>query len=301
VTRRRAGDYTAAGTVQQWARRAALLRVGVLRSPLFHVLMQPAKRRSIPDWQLPKGVTRALWEYASTEEIATHYDDYFAENSLFQFDQAVLERHFRRPGRLADLGCGTGRLLIPFARRGFSALAVDLSAEMLSVVREKARHQRLAIDCLRANLVELDCLADASCDYAIIMFSTLGMVQGSENRLAALAHVRRILRPGGLLVLHVHNLWYNLFDPQGRAWLLGNLWDSWRGRCQWGDKVGDYRGIPNMYLHVFRRGELRRLIRAAGFAIVEWIALDTVRRHPLKCPWFFERLRANGWIVVCSR
>lgn len=259
------------------------------------------KRRTLPDWQLPKGVTRALWEYAQAEEIATEYDEYFAENSLFQFDQAVLERHFLSPGRLVDLGCGTGRLLMPFARRGFPALAVDLSEEMLEVVREKAARERLAVDCLQANLVELDCLADQSCQYAILMFSTLGMIQGSENRATALAHVARILKPGGLLVLHVHNLWYNLFDPQGRAWLLSNLWDSLRGRLQCGDKIGDYRGIPNMYLHVFRRGELRRAIRAAGFEITEWIALDTARRHALQCPWFFERLRANGWIVVCTR
>ena len=68
-----------------------------------------------------------------------------------------------------------------------------------------------------------------------------------------------------------------------------------------GDKFFDYRGIPNMFLHVFTRRELKADLLAAGFRIVEFIALDTERRHALRRPWLFGRLRANGWIVVCAR
>ena len=35
--------------------------------------------------------------------------------------------------------------------------------------------------------------------------------------------VYALLRPGGRLALHAHNLWLNLRDPQGRLWLLGQL------------------------------------------------------------------------------
>jgi SAM-dependent methyltransferase len=242
-----------------------------------------------------------LWDYAHAPHIADDYDRYFAQNSLFEFDESVLSRHFTRPGRLVDLGCGTGRLLVPFARRGFRGLAVDLSAEMLRVVGEKAAAERLPIDRLLTNMVDLDCLADASADYCICMFSTLGMIRGGQIRLRSLRHVRRILRPGGKFVLHVHNRWYNLFDPQGRQWLLQNLAASVLGRDQEpGDKFFDYRGIPGMYLHLFTRRELKRLLRDAGFSILEFIALDTQRRHAMRYPWWLGRLRANGWIVVCG-
>lgn len=235
------------------------------------------------------------------DHIADDYDDYFAENSLFDFDEAVLARHFTRPGLLVDLGCGTGRLLVPFARRGFRGLAVDLSMPMLEVVGQKAAEEKLPIDRLRANLTELDCLRDGVADYCISMFSTLGMIRGRANRLKALRHTRRILKPGGKFVLHVHNRWYNLFDPQGRVWLAKNLFGSMVRRDQEpGDKFFDYRGIPNMFLHVFTRRELKADLRRAGFRIVELIALDTERRHALQRPWLFGRLRANGWIVVCQ-
>ena len=256
--------------------------------------------RFLPDWRLPPGVCRALWEYAQDHHIAADYDEYFAHNSLFEFDQAVLERHFRQPGLMVDLGCGTGRLLVPFARRGFGALAVDLSTEMLHVVQDKADEDDLDIDCLQANLVELNCLADGIADYCILMFSTLGMIEGHTHRLRVLQHVHRLLKPGGLFIVHVHNRWYNLFDPQGRLWLLQNGWDALRGRCDWGDRIGDYRGIPNMFLHVFTRREFTRLLRSAGFRLKEVISLNTTRQHALEYPWFLGRLRANGWIAVCE-
>ena len=94
---------------------------------------------------------------------------------------------------------------------------------MLRLVGQKAALERLPIARLRANLVELGCIRSGAVDYGICMFSTLGMIRGRQNRRRVLAHARRILKPGGLFVLHVHNLWYNLFDPQGRLWLARHL------------------------------------------------------------------------------
>ena len=107
---------------------------------------------------------------------ADDYDDYFAFNSLFEHDEQVLARHLRPPGLVADLGCGTGRALVPLVKAGHRGLAIDLSEPMLKVVQEKADLDELPIDCLQANLVELDALADHSVDHAICMFSTLGMI-----------------------------------------------------------------------------------------------------------------------------
>jgi SAM-dependent methyltransferase len=242
-----------------------------------------------------------MWDYAHADHIARDYDEYFAYNRLFDFDQEVLRRHFTRPGLVVDLGCGTARALMPLVRGGHRGLAVDLSIEMLAVVGEKAAEEQLPIDRLRANLVELDCLADGIVDYAICMFSTLGMVRGSANRQRMLAHVRRILKPGGVFVLHAHNFWYNLFDPGGPWWVVKSVLAApFRRDWEVGDKYFDYRRIPNMYLHVFRRRELVRLLRQCGFRVREMIPLDYRRSAPLKRPWLLGNVRANGWIVVCE-
>jgi len=254
-----------------------------------------------PDWQLPRGLTRGLWDYTHSDSIADDYDDYFAYCKLFEFDEALLHRHFTRPGLVVDLGCGTGRALIPLVRRGYRALAVDFSLPMLEIVAAKAREEHLAIDCLRANLVELDMLPDGIADYAICLFSTLGMIRGRENRRAALVHFRRILKPGGLLMLHVHNYWHQLLTGPGRRWLLGNVFRGVvRRDLEMGDKFFSYRGIPNMFLHVFRHGELSRDLAAAGLRARHWHWLDVRRHRELKRPWLAGGLRASGWIVVCE-
>src|SRR5207248_11448713 len=90
-----------------------------------------------PDWRLPPGVGRGLWDYLHDPAVARGYDAALAGSALLRADQDFVGRHCPRPGRLIDLGCGTGRLLLPFARRGFWVLGVDLSAEMLKVAREK--------------------------------------------------------------------------------------------------------------------------------------------------------------------
>ncbi len=253
-------------------------------------------------WRLPLGTTRGVWDYIHAPHIAEDYDERFANNSLFDFDQSVLDAHFTRAGRIVDLGAGTGRLLIPFARRGYPCLAVDLSPYMLQVVGRKATADNLSIDRLCANLAQLGCLADRCAPYAICMFSTLGMIHGAAARLAVVRHAWRLLEPGGQFVVHVHNVWHNLFDPQGRWWLAGSARDAvWRRGHEFGDKIFDDRGIRNMFLHVFTRGELSRLLAKGGFRLRKFIALDTARRHALPRPWLLGRLRANGWIVVCTK
>src|SRR4051812_9742063 len=114
-----------------------------------------------PDWQLPPGTDRGLWDYVSSERVAREYDDALAGSPLLEMDLRFADDHLPTPGWLIDLGCGTGRALVHFARRGFSCLGVDLSDTMLDVVRQKAECEALAIDRLKANLVELDALPTA--------------------------------------------------------------------------------------------------------------------------------------------
>jgi hypothetical protein len=79
------------------------------------------------------------------------------------------------------------------------------------------------------------------------------------------------------------------------------LWERFRGDREAGDKFFPYRGIREMFLHVYTQSELVRDVQAAGWRIQELTPLDTARRHALPLPWLFGRLRANGWIAVCSR
>ncbi len=208
----------------------------------------------LPDWQLPPGTDRGLWDYVSSKRVAREYDAALAGSPLLDLDLRFAEQHFATPGQLIDLGCGTGRALVHFARRGFHCLGVDLSEAMLEIVRQKAVGEKLAIDVLNANLVELDALPAEAFDYALCLFSTLGMIRGVKNRRQFLGHVRRILKPGGVFVLHVHNARYRF----GRG--LGK-----RG-IEPGDRtMPQHRGGAELTIHHYTRREIMADLGAAGF------------------------------------
>ncbi len=259
--------------------------------------------RAPPRWRLPEGVNVPLWEYTHTPRLAVEEDAYFAGHPLFEIDAEILDARFTQPGRLVDLGCGAGRHALRFAGKGFSVVAVDLSRPMLQTVQRKAANPQTlpSLHVLQANLCHLGCLASGSFDYALSMFSTLGMIRGRTSRQRALHETARLLRPGGRLALHAHNLWLNLRDPQGRLWLLGQFGKALRMEAGVGDRRMTYRGIPGMEVHLYRWAELKREFRGAGLKITEVIPLEDVSYRPIVHPGLLHSVRAGGWIVIARK
>lgn len=256
----------------------------------------------VPDWQLPAGVTRGLWDYLHDPAIARDYDEYLADSPIPAADLAFAQRHFDRPGRLIDLGCGTGRLLVAFAQRGYWVLGVDLSGEMLRTAAAKAKAAGVKLSLLQANLVELEALADEPFDFAACLFSTLGMIAGADRRRQVVNQVYRLLRPGGKFVVHVHNYWGNLGDRQGRRWLLKDWLRSVFRRTERGNKVMPvHLGIAGLTLHLYTRREAVRLLRRAGFRLVEIWPLGLAADGRLPRPWWFGALRAHGYLLAARK
>ncbi len=274
----------------------------MVRAAIFNHRRDPISKPMPPraPWQLPPGVPSGVWEYAQSEEIAEGYDEYFALHPLFEIDEGLLHARLSPPGPVVDLGCGTGRALLPLARRGFTTVGVDLSQSMLRIVAQKAAHDGVRVHGVRANLAELSCFQSGVFECAICLFSTLGMIRGRRHRDRFLGQVRRMLRPGGRFIVHVHNLWSNLLTSPGRRWLVPHLLQATIDRrIEWGDKFFSYRGVPRMFLHTFRRRELLADLHRAGFVVEELFWLDAGCRGRLRRPWLFGGVRASGWIAVC--
>jgi len=259
-------------------------------------------KRSAPDWQLPAGITRGLWDYLHDRAVAQEYDRGMAGSALCAVDLRFAEVYFDRPGRLVDLGCGTGRLLTPFARRGYWVLGIDLSEEMLKQAAERAGREDVTIHRLQANLVELEGLRDGSFDYAACLFSTLGMIHGDKERQRVIDHAHRLLRPGGRFVLHVHNRWFNFWDPEGRRWLVRDLLGSLLHPSAGGDRLMPvHQGIAGLSLHLFTRREAKRMLKRAGFRLLEVRPVGVRPDARLPLPGIFGWLRAYGYLLAAER
>ncbi|AGL01454.1 class I SAM-dependent DNA methyltransferase [Desulfoscipio gibsoniae] len=66
--------------------------------------------------------------------------------------EALLNRFQLHTDSVADLACGTGNTVIPFARRGYKATGIDLAGEMLNLARSKAAAKKLSINFLEQDM-----------------------------------------------------------------------------------------------------------------------------------------------------
>jgi len=249
---------------------------------------------------MTKRMYPSIKKYVTTPSVALEYDSYFKETKLFQFDTQILERYITEKKSIIDLGCGTGRHLLHFARKGCPVFGADLSEHMLRCSAEKLRKENLSAKIVRANLLEIP-FKDDSFSYGLCMFSTIGLISGKRNRGAFLKEARRILQPGGLFFVHVHNRLFNVFDSWGRRWLVRTYILSPFKGIEIGDKIFDYyRGIRNMYLHVFTLGEIKRALRRAGFNVEKVHFINEPRDAELQGR-FFKSWRSNGFILVARK
>jgi len=259
-----------------------------------------------PAWRLPAGVAPGTWEYTRQESIATGYQEFVAQTPLIGLDTQLMLRYLPAPiggvrPWVVDLGCGDGRTLRVLSDAGYNVLGVDLSQPMLRRVTAGHHGERFRNRLIRANLVELGCLADSSVDHAVCLFSTIGMIRGKTFRQQFLRHASRIVRSGGTLVLHVHNrnaAWRD--RPNAWAWCQ-SAWASVRHRAhELGDRVYAYRGLADMFLHTYSLNELRADLHHSGWAIQTIIPLSANSDTALKHPALFAGWRAGGFIAVAT-
>jgi SAM-dependent methyltransferase len=223
---------------------------------------------NVPDWQIPPGLDRGAWDYVHNPELAKHYDAALTGTPLLRQDLAFCDVVFATPGRVVDLGCGTGRLCLHLQTRGFTCTAIDFSEEMLAVLQSKPGAQN--IKTIHANLVELEGVPGPF-DYAACLFSTYGMIRGRDNRLRFLSHVKRLLTPAGCFVLHAHNRgpYVGGWRTRYRDWLA-----KWRKQEPGEYPVPQHYGGAPLTLRHFRAAEIRAELSAAGFRVTHWQAVD---------------------------
>jgi SAM-dependent methyltransferase len=104
-------------------------------------------------------------------------------------------------GKVLELGCGTGRLVLPMASAGLTIMGLDLSEHMLAKCREKVsalpQEVQDRIRLVRANMTDFR-LNDLF-DTIIIPFRPFQHLLSVDDQLACLRCVNAHLEPGGRL------------------------------------------------------------------------------------------------------
>jgi len=78
------------------------------------------------------------------------------------------------------------------------------------------------------------------------------------------------------------------------------IWDRLFTDLEVGDRVmEEYRGIKNMYLHVFSLSEVTGLLRRGGFEIRRLSYLNDSRNGEV-APGRFASVKANGFLIAAA-
>lgn len=114
-------------------------------------------------------------------------------------------------GDVLDLGCGTGTLAVQLARAGARVVGVDGDEDVLRRAAAKAHDAGVSLRLL-AGLADALPLEDASVDAAVCSLLLHHLVPA--DKAIALTECRRVLRPGGRLLIAD---WGRPADPLQRA------------------------------------------------------------------------------------
>lgn len=246
-------------------------------------------------------------------------DWYATKDFIFPEEQAFIDRHGDEAlvgKHMLDIGIGAGRTTRFLLPKAGGYVGVDYSPDMIAAASKRFPQATLHVRDAR------DLSAYANAEFDIVIFSFNGMdCLSHEGRLAALAEIHRVLKPGGWYAFSSHN--------RGRAtasaFNLDNLNFSKHPLRMWANTGRYLCGIANWFrsrslainmdeysmrhdsgnvfeapmYYINKKDQVAQLSRV-GFETVSIFdskgALTTVDEPDSKSSWFFYavRKRASG-------
>ncbi|MDJ0976246.1 MAG: methyltransferase domain-containing protein [Planctomycetota bacterium] len=209
-----------------------------------------------------------------TEALGQYDDDYFKDPVHgyvdYLADEPVFRAEFRRRlrtiraaggrGRLLDVGCATGALLLEARAQGFVPSGIEPAEE---TARRAHARTRMPV---RASSIE-DALLDRAWYGVITLFDVL---EHLVDPVATLAKLRVALRQDGLLAVTVPDLGSWWARASGKRWPMITPWE---------------------HLTYYTRRTLTRMLHAAGYARVRFhaartpLSLRTLAAHVTPAAW----------------
>ena len=118
------------------------------------------------------------------------------------FEEAFARYAKRKVKRLFEPGCGSGRLVVEMASRGYDVTGLDLSDAMLDYMRQKLRRRKLKATCIKGDMTRLD--FNRPFDAAFCTYNTFRHLLTEKDALSHLRSMAECLAPGGLYLLGMH-------------------------------------------------------------------------------------------------
>lgn len=183
---------------------------------------------------------QGFWEDLWSKEVTLDYYKPFQAGKLHNFEK-IFKRHLPKDGMILEAGCGTAQLVVALNSNGYNCMGLDYAINAMRKAREIAGPLPL----IAGDLTTIG-IAENTFDAMI----SIGVVEHRRDGPEIfLREMRRILKPGGLLMISVPYI-----NPLRR-------WRAGRGAYQ-----DDVSGL-DFYQYAFSREEFCRILETVGYEV----------------------------------
>ncbi len=198
-------------------------------------------------------------------DVAAHYA---ALKYLTPCERTLFETYIRPGSAILDLGVGGGRTTPYLASRASRYVGVDYAPAMIRACQAKFPGLEFVV----ADAVDLSAFADSTLDAVVFAFNGIDYVLPEQSRRACFTHIRRVLKPGGVLIFSSHN---------ARAVLVQRRWNGERLRMT---AKRFSAGSKTLYALLFAISTSVRAILAFGSSVVASLP-RLAKRIPSRVFW----------------
>ncbi|MCD6549133.1 class I SAM-dependent methyltransferase [Candidatus Micrarchaeota archaeon] len=146
-------------------------------------------------------------------EIAFNFVDVKKQVDLFE--KFIRKYSKVKVKTVLDIACGPSLQLRELAKRGYKAVGLDISSQMLDYLKQRAKEEGVEIETIKADMINFK--LKNKVDFAFIMMGSFKF-KNNEELLRHLNCVSNSLKRGGLYLIENMELdWLN-FKPQ--RWLM---------------------------------------------------------------------------------
>jgi SAM-dependent methyltransferase len=226
------------------------------------------------------------------DRFARFYD---ADYRHYQDDlDLILDLAEQTGDPILELGCGTGRVLVPLLEANHTVTGVDISPALLDLARAKTRitHHVTRITLQQADLRTFD-LPEKSFAFAFCTSNTLMHLNTQADQRGVLRNAYRHLQPGGFLLIDLFNPDVARLHAVNGVMELADQWaDPTTGAqvIKWSVRTIDWAEQQQETLFIYEeilpdgavrrtacpftirflwRGEAELLLQSAGFTVTE--------------------------------
>lgn len=133
------------------------------------------------------------------KELVKYYDAIYGdawENDIEFYYQEAKQAN----GKILEIGCGTGRILLPLVKKNIDIIGLDISKEMINVLEKNAKKENLNPKVINGDMKNFS--LNEKFDLVIIPYRAFLHMLTKEDQIKTLKNIAKHLNKNGKLIIH---------------------------------------------------------------------------------------------------